>query len=434
MSATRTDPRGHLRILWLAAAAATGAFACDSMRAGANPDVPAWTHRPAAVLDVVYSRMIVADMRHRGEPYQRGRVEVDPARKRLFVGSSDNGLYALAAADGRTLWRFETAGPVQSEPLYDSQSNTLYFGSNDGALYKVEADTGRLLWRFSTNAEVARRPVLADGTLYVANANDSVLAIDPSSGEQRWVQHRSPALGMEIAGHSGVTVWRGMVYAGFSDGTVVAFDAKTGEERWQPVDLSAEAEAVIGSVPEYLDLDSTPETGILDGTPVIYVGTYAAGVYALDAETGAMVWSNTEVRGSTSILAWRQPAHQEPGGVLIPERGYLIVSTGTSGLWALDERTGEELWSQDLPRGGITAPTPFAGALLVSTSQLGLFLVSPLDGRVIDGLHMTSGAATVPAAIGNRAFIVTNGGRLLALEITRPRMTTDPAPWPQQLL
>ncbi len=408
---------------------------CETVRTGANPDVPAWVHRPAGVLDVWYSRRIVAAMRHRGEPYQRGRVELDIAGRRLFVGSSDGGLYALQAADGEALWRFETAGAVQSEPLFDAKENVVYFGSNDGALYKVDADTGQLHWRFATNAEVSKKPFVKDGILYFSNANDSVLAVSTDSGKLRWVQHRTPAMGMEIAGHSGVTVWRGKVYAGFSDGTVAAFDAASGEERWQPVDLAADAEMVLGQIPEYLDLDTTPIPGYVEGTPAIYVASYAGGVYALDAETGVQIWANSAVRGATSLLHWTQPEHTERGSrAMVPARSYLIAATGTSGLWALDTGSGEEIWRQRLPRGGVTAPVRFAGALLVSTSQLGLFLVSPLDGRVIDGLHMTSGTAAAPAAYGRRAFIVTNGGELLAVEIAAPGSSRELEPWPRQLL
>ena len=428
------------RILTLATLLSTAALpgvltGCGMARSSANPALPAWTHRASGVLSVVYSRRLVAPMRHRGEPYQRGQVEIDVAGRRLFVGSSDSGLYALRAADGSPLWRFETVGPVQSEPLFDAATNTLYFGSNDGALYKVDADTGRLLWRFSTNAEVSQKPILANNLIYFTNANDSVIAVEPESGKERWVQHHAPALGMEIAGCSGVTVWRDKVYAGFSDGSVAAFDALTGEERWQPVDLSADAESILGDIPEYLDLDTTPAPGIVDGTPVVFVGAYAAGIYALDAETGAQVWANSDVRGATNVLLWKQAAHKERGGdSMVPERQLVIVATGTSGLWALDARTGDEVWRQRLPRGGVTAPVVFSGALLVSTSKLGLFLVSPLDGGIIDGLDMTNGSASVPAVHGNRAFLLTNGGNLLALEVEPPLSSRKTTPWPSQLL
>ena len=92
--------------------------ACESLTSGANPEVPLWVHRPNWALSVEYSLPLVASTRVAGEPYERGQPELDVAGRRVFVGSSDRGLYALSAVDGQKLWRFETMGFVQCEPLY----------------------------------------------------------------------------------------------------------------------------------------------------------------------------------------------------------------------------------------------------------------------------------------------------------------------------
>lgn len=372
-------------------------------------------------MNLDYSRNLVAASRREGEPYERGQPAIDVRGRRLFVGSSDRGLYAVRVEDGTVLWRFETLGFVQCAPLYDERENAVYFGSNDGALYRVNADDGRLAWRFATNAEVSQQPVLRDGVVYVVNANDTVLALDAKTGRQLWLQHRTPAMGMEVAGYAGPLVWRGKVYAGFSDGTVTAFDARTGDERWQPVDLAAEAEQLLGEVPQYLDVDTTPVGDVIASGAVVYVGSYAGGLFALDAESGTQVWSNPGVAGVSALTLWEQPAHQSrDGGPELPARKLLIAGTGTSGLWALDPETGREVWRRKLPRGGVSAPVPISGALLLSASQLGVFLVSPLDGRVIDGIHTGEGASMTPAVHGNRAFVLTNGGRLLGLHVLPP--------------
>jgi outer membrane protein assembly factor BamB len=172
-------------------------FGCSSLRSGADPELPLWVHRASGSLQVSFKRNLVAASRRTGEPYERGQVEIDPAHGRIFVGSSDQGLYALRADDGAALWRFETLGFVQSAPLYDPGEDVLYFGSNDGALYKVNAKNGELAWRFMTNAEVSRKPVLSNGVLFLTNANDTLLAIESSSGKLLWHQHRTPAAGME---------------------------------------------------------------------------------------------------------------------------------------------------------------------------------------------------------------------------------------------
>jgi len=395
---------------------------------GAQPEQPQWVHRPSGSLSVVYQVPLVAPIRQFGEPYQRGGVEVDRLGMRVFVGSSDNGLYSLDAKSGHTLWRFETTGAVQSAPLYDPGDNTVYFGSNDGALYKVAANNGEFIYRFETNSEVAERPVLSKGTLYFVNANDTVMALEPKSGKLRWSQHRTPAAGMEIAGYSGPLVWRDKVYLGFSDGVVMAYDAETGAERWQPVDLASEAEQVVGDVPKYLDVDTTPVPDVLEGGPAIYVASIQGGVFALDAETGAQVWSNSLASGVTSLMLWQQPAHLRASGPpALPARKILIAASGTTGLWGLEPENGTVLWRSRLPQGGVHNPQGFGGALLVTASQLGVFLVNPLDGRVIDGIHATDGISAQAGVAGARAFILTNGGKLLALHLTKPVDNWEPS-------
>lgn len=413
------------RILTLGAAAAAlhGLTACEAMRRGANPERPLWTYRPSGSMSLLYARNIVAPSRRQGEPYERGQPELDPGARRVFVGSSDRGLYAIRAEDGVALWRFETDGFVQCEPLYDPGEDVVYFGSNDGAAYKVNAKNGRLLWRFSTNAEVARRPILERGTLYLVNANDTVLALEAASGKLLWSHHRAPAMGMEIAGYAGALLHDDKIYAAFSDGTVTALDARTGAERWQPVDLSSEAEQISGEVPKYLDVDTTPVAYHLDtGEPVILVGSYEGGVYALDAESGTQIWANPAVGGVTDLLLWSQPSHPRRSGrpPKLPARSLLIASTGTTGLWGLDPETGRDLWRRDLPVGGVSRPIVVQAALMVSTTSLGVFLLSPLDGKIIDGVHTGEGISQTPNAYGRRAYVVTNGGTLLSLHVAPP--------------
>jgi outer membrane protein assembly factor BamB len=400
----------------LALAAASG---CQ--RAGANPDMPLWMHRASGSMQVVYTRSVMARSREAGEPYERGGTEIDATRRRIFAGSRDNGMYAIQAQDGSVLWRYETLGPVQSEPLYVEAEDAVYFGSNDGALYKLDAGTGTLRWRFSTGAEVSRRVVLVDGVLYAVNANDTVIAINAKSGAMIWNQHRAPALGMEVAGYAGPLVWRGLVYTAFSDGSVTAFDARNGDERWAPVDLSAAAEQVLGEVPTYLDVDTTPIADVISDQAVVYAASYEGGVSALNADNGARVWSNTVALGASDLYLWEQPSHaSRTGGPDVPARKLLIVSTGTTGLWALDPESGDEVWHRALPNGGTSRATPILGALMFSTTRQGLYLLSPLDGRVIDGIHTGEGFSMPPSTYGERAFIVSNAGRFYSIHVQPP--------------
>jgi len=421
------------RALRWTAALAVAASGCASIETGGdhvNPDKPLWFHQPIGAIEVRFTRELTASSRVSGEPYERGRAEIDPAHGRVFVGSSDRGLYALHAGDGSTVWRFETLGPVQSEPLYDAELDVVYFGSHDGAVYAVHAADGQLVWRFETGAEVQRSPVLHGESMYFANGADNLFAVDRRSGKARWHIHRSPALGMEVSGYAGPAVDEGAVFFAYSDGHVGAYEERDGSERWVPVDLSAEAEqSQGGEALRYLDVDTTPiphDLGQLGR--VIYVASYAGGVYALDEERGAPLWKNEKAVGVTDMTLWTQPAHEArpgsldyvPGAPDVPKREILIAASSASGLWGLDPSSGKPLWRLPIPDGGVTAPVPVAGALLMGTTRYGAFLISPINGRPIDGFDLGSGFSQTPAAFGNKAYMLTNGGTLVGLEIDAP--------------
>jgi outer membrane protein assembly factor BamB len=427
---------GRLRSILVLSLLGLGAASCATTETAndrVNPEVPLWYHRPSGSMHVVLRRTLTAAARTVGEDYERGRAEVDPAHNRVFCGSADHGLYALRAGDGSSIWRFETLGVVQSEPLYDSELDLVYFGSHDGALYAVRAANGELVWRFNTGAEVAKKPVRLGEMIYVANGSDQLYALDRRTGAMRWQAHRTPALGMEVAGYAGPAVANGKVYIAYSDGHVLAYDAVTGNERWTPVDLSAEAEqSAGGEAPRYLDVDTTPIIDDFAATPqqaagrVVYVASYAGGVFALDAETGSRVWSNDKALGVTDITLWREPAHlpnprgPDKDGPMVPERKILLASSATTGLWGMDPSTGRMLWKNAVPEGGITAPVPIAGAVIVGTTRYGLFLLSPRNGKVIDGLEIGSGFAQTPAAFGNRAYAISNAGTFVGVSVEPP--------------
>ena len=399
-----------------------GLAACDAARQGANPEVPLWENRPGMAVSLVFQEPLTFEGRNFDEAYERGRPTIDAAHRRVFIGSSDRGMYALRAHDGSSIWRFETMGAVQSESLYDPEEDVLYFGSNDGALYKVDAEDGDLHWRFMSASEVQRRPVLHDGLLYFANANDTLVAVDPKTGEMKWNYHRAPIGGMSVSGYAGPAVWRDHVYLAFSDGHVMAFDTKEGASLWAPVDLSAEVEQDSAyQIPKYFDVDTTPVVDHISGDAVVFVGTYAGGVFALDASSGTQIWSNDKVMGVTDLTVWTQPAHpSRGGGPSVPERKILLASTGTSGIWALNPQDGTEVWRRPLPAGGVSAPAELAGALMVTTTRHGLFLLSPLNGKVIDGINLGMSFSMAPAAYGNRAFVLSDGGSWLSLLVTPP--------------
>lgn len=406
-----------------------------------NPEVPSWYHRPSGSMAVFVHRQLTIEGRGTGEDWERGRPEIDAAHDRVFVGTSDHGMYALRAGDGSAIWRFETAGLVQSEPFYDAELDVLYFGSNDGAFYCVKAATGELVFRYDSGAEVSRRAVRAGEIIIFANAADYIFAVDRRKGTPRWHAHQTPALGMEISGHAGPAYDpdTGLVYMAYSDGHVSGYDAKDGTEKWTPIDLSAEAEAAAGGeAPRYLDVDTTPVIDVHPNGHVVYVSSYAGGLYALDGNSGARVWSNDKAIGVTDLMIYSEPAHlpnangPDKGGPTVPAKKILIASSATTGLMGIDPFTGHVLWRNKVPEGGVTRPTAIAGALMVGTSRYGLFLLSPRNGKVIDGIDLGSGFSAIPSAYDGRAYVLSNAGTFLGIGVTPPLPPKRSRPGPHE--
>ncbi len=399
---------------------------CESLGQLAVPEMPVWAHRPGGALSITFRRQLTDITRIEDLAYERGKPAIDRDRLRVFVPSQDGGLYAVDARNGDVAWRFATLRAVQSEPLYDPEEDVVFFGSQDGALYKVNAKDGSLLYRFATNAEVARRPVIDGDTVFFTNANDTLIAIERKRGKLRFYQHRSPAFGIEIGGYAGVAVADGRAVTAFSDGSVMAYSTKDGAEQWPSVDLTADSQAADGQAPQYLDADTTPILTSVGNAKGVLVAHFEGGLYALEAESGRILWRNANVVGCSNLLLWRQPAHPArklPGGQTgpdAPERRLLIASSGRTGLWGIEPDTGRVVWQRKLPEGGISAPVPISGALLVTTTRYGLFLVEPTRGGVIDGIEPGNEIAMTPAAYGQHAFVMTNGGELIGLVVQPP--------------
>ncbi len=77
----------------------------------------------------------------------------------VYVGSSDQNVYALNASTGALLWKYTTGGQIDhSSPAVTN--GVVYVGSFDGNVYALNASTGALLWKYPTRL---LRRVLAGG-------------------------------------------------------------------------------------------------------------------------------------------------------------------------------------------------------------------------------------------------------------------------------
>ena len=115
----------------------------------------------------------------------------------------------------------------------------------------------------------------------------------------------------------------------------------------------------------------TPDGGLIHSTPVVvdgcvFTGTELGNVYALNADTGKVVWKRSVAKSDGSNFAQGAGVVGSPAVV----RGLVYVGATTpkaSVLTALDKRTGKVVWRRvvDKDKGGglDSSPVPFKGMI-----------------------------------------------------------------------
>ena len=209
-------------------------------------------------------------------------VESSPAVANgvLYVGSTDNNVYALDASTGALLWSYNTGPISDSSPAV--ANGVVYVGTYDFNVYALDASTGALLWSYPTGNVVSSSPTVANGVVYVGSDDHNVYALKASTGAPLWSYYTglyrvscSPAVANRV------------VYVGSDDNNVYALDASTGAKLW-----SYTTSSYVRSSP-----------AVANG--VVYIGSDDNNVYALDASTGTLLWSYTTgsyVRSSPAVV------------------------------------------------------------------------------------------------------------------------------------
>jgi len=288
----------------------------------------------------------------------------------VYVGSSDESLYAVDAATGDEEWVFtEPNHEIRSSPTIVNGS--VYVGGSpfgDGTLYAVDADTGEEEWVYTEPANgIEDSPSVVDGIVYTTGSDGTVYAVDAETGEKEWSY---TYLDAEVSGRT--TVANGTVYVGSDSFSLYALDAETGDEEW-----TIEYEGVI----------SAPV--VVDGTVYAGAGPYndAGPLFAVDAETGDEEWT------------FQMGDGVDQNSAPTVANGTVYVASEDTTLYAVDAATGDEEWAFTEPSERLeTAPTVANGTVYISSITGKVFAVNADTGEqewVLDDFDDPNSATVV---------------------------------------
>ena len=249
------------------------------------------------------------------------------------------------------LWTFDAGESIDSSAsIVDS---TVYVGTYLGELIAVDLDTGEPQWRYQASTDVGigeSSPAVGHGLVFVGDLSGMLHAVHRNTGERAWTFQTEGEI------KSSPVVVGDHLLIGSYDGFLYGLSATDGTLIWKYETLNyvhatpavADGVAYFGGCDEVFrgvrisdgqEVFNLPAGAYTAASPVIndnrvYFGTFDNEVLGLDLQSQEIIW---RYEHHTRHFPFYSSALNIDGKVIIGGRDRIIH--------AIDEETGEEVWT-----------------------------------------------------------------------------------------
>jgi outer membrane protein assembly factor BamB len=285
-------------------------------------------------------------------------------------GYPDHAMHHLAGGDRLLpVWRHSIGegsgddGRILTTPV--AAGGRVFAIDAKAEISAFDAATGDLLWRIDPRVEDGEEDgfggglALFRGRLFVATGFGHVLALDPANGAELWRQD------IAIPMRAAPVVAGGRVFAVTYDNQLWVLNAEDGAVQWSNSGI-AETAGLLGAAAPAVEGD-------------VVIAPYSSGeLLALRVENGRTVWADSlgAQRPGTGSLATLNDINGSP----VIDRGVAYAISHGGRLVAIDVRTGSRVWEQDI--AGLNTPWIAGEFLFVVTVEGDVVCLSRRNGRV----------------------------------------------------
>jgi len=325
------------------------------------------------------------------------------------------------------------------------------------------------------NYLVSLRPTASSDTIFAADYEGQVMALNPSNGQKNW------QVDLETMISGGVGYGASMVMVGTIEGVVYALDASDGSVIWTS-QVSSEVLSspktngkivVVHSIDNQmvaLDAETGEELWKHDGdAPILSVrgtsesivtsnmvisGFDSGKLIAFNGDNGSIIWETrvalpkgkTELErmvdidgepllvgdviyaasyqgriGAVSRGTGRNLWSQDTSSHHAPAHraGQIFVSGGEDAIQAFRAGNGQAIWTNDqLFLRRITGPAVLGGTIAVADAEGYLHLLDPADGHFVGRIKVDGSGVGAPLlSVGDSLIVQANNGSLSAYKI-----------------
>jgi len=307
---------------------------------------------------------------------------------RFVVAGSDGSVRALAAADGRELWRGEAGGKLVAGIGSDGRFAAVVNRDNE----LVVLDNGKVAWKKALPTPVVAAPLVAGERVFALTLDRQVVAFDALDGRKIWELKR-PGEPLTLAKAGVLSAYKDTLIVGQGP-RLAGVDPLKGQLRWE---ASVATPRGTNEVERLADLVGP---AVRQGE-VICARAFQSSVGCVNAERGSALW-NRNVGGTNGIGADAQ---------------FVVAGDASDRLSAWKLANGDLAWSADqFQLRKLSEPVLLGKQVLVGDFEGQVHLLDRETGKTRSRIA-TDGSQVVTIALqGETALVVTKNGGLFAIK------------------
>ncbi len=336
-------------------------------------------------------------------------------------------------------WKAQVGSGTEKQfirPIPALADGRIYAASHDGTVMALDALSGQQFWKIRTELPVSGSTGLSTNNLVLLGTSEGqVIALQQENGQEAWrAQVSSEVLAPPRAD-------RGVIVVRTVDGKFSGLNAESGEQRWSfthampTLSLRGTAPPLVTGNVVIAGLDTGKllvlelDTGLPITEKIIAPPRGRTEIERLiDIDSEPKIFGETlylaAYRGNVTAinmrsgnLEWRREISSY-AGLDVDER-HVYVSDETDAVLALDRHSGGTLWKQDQLTGRqLTAPAANDDFVVVGDYEGYLHWLRKEDGRIVGRIRATrKGIVAPPLSAGNTTFVLGKDGTLGAFQI-----------------
>jgi outer membrane protein assembly factor BamB len=350
----------------------------------------------------VWSRSIGDGASRYGRVLSQPVVEGD----RVFALDARDVAIAFDAKSGKELWRNDVKPGAERSHAFGGglavAGGRVFVTSGYGQVLALDATNGNEIWRQQASAPIRGAPTVADGRVFAITVENQLDALSADDGHRLWTHNGIPEPA-GLLGAASPAVEGDIIIVPYTSGELFALRVENGRPLW--TDSLATARP-LGALATLADIRGRP---VIDRGRV-YAVSHSGRMVAIDLRTGDRVWEQ-DVGGTHSIWV---------------AGDYLYLLANDVDLLCLLRQDGRVRWVRELPRYEDPQkkedPVRWAGPvlagdrLIVVASNGEALSVSPYTGKPLGRVEFPDAVFLDPIVANDTLYVLTDDAELIALK------------------